>query len=43
MKKLRLFAGMDRVKRTRIVYILLTVGTVAAAFLFVLLNQWAYP
>ena len=42
MKKLRLFAGMDRVKRTRIVYILLTVGTVAAAFLFVLLNQWVF-
>ena len=42
MKKIRLFADMNRVTRTRIVYILLTAGTVAAAFLFVLLNQWIF-
>lgn len=39
MKKIRLFANRDRVGRTRIVYMLLTAGTVAAAFLFVLLNR----
>ena len=38
-KKIRLFANRDRVTRTRIVYIALTVGTVAAAFLLVLLNR----
>ena len=38
MKKIRFFANADRVTRTRIVYLLLTAGTVAAAFLFVLLN-----
>ena len=42
MKKIRLFANLDRVARTRIVYILLTAGTVAAAFLFVLINQWIF-
>ena len=42
MKKIRLFANRDRVGRTRIVYILLTAGTVAAAFLFVLINQWIF-
>ena len=42
MKKIRLFADMNRVTRTRVVYILLTAGTVAAAFLFVLLNQWIF-
>ena len=42
MKKLRLFANLDRVTRTRVVYILLTAGTVAAALLFVLLNQWIF-
>lgn len=42
MKKIRLFANLDRVNRTRVVYILLTVGTVAAAFLFVLLNRWIF-
>lgn len=42
MKKVRLFANTDRVTRTRIVYILLTAGTVAAAFLFVLLNHWIF-
>ena len=42
MKKIRLFANMDRVTRTRVVYILLTAGTVAAALLFVLLNQWIF-
>lgn len=39
MKKIRLFANRDRVTRTRIVYVALTVGTVAVAFLFVLLNR----
>ena len=39
MKKIRLFANRDRVGRTRIVYMLLTAGTVAAAFLFVLINH----
>ena len=39
IKKIRLFADRDRVTRTRIVYVLLTVGTVAAAFLLVLLNR----
>ena len=39
LKKIRLFADRDRVTRTRIVYIALTVGTVAAAFLLVLLNR----
>lgn len=39
MKKIRLFANRDRASRTRIVYVALTVGTVAVAFLFVLLNR----
>ena len=39
MKKIRLFADRDRVTRTRIVYVALTVGTVIAAFLLVLLNR----
>lgn len=39
IKRIRLFADRDRVTRTRIVYVLLTVGTVAAAFLLVLLNR----
>ena len=39
LKRIRLFADRDRVTRTRIVYIALTVGTVAAAFLLVLLNR----
>jgi hypothetical protein len=38
-KKIRFFANRDRVTRTRIVYVALTVGTVAVAFLFVLLNR----
>ena len=42
MKKIRLFANRSRVTRTRIVYIALTVGTVAAAFLLVLLNRWIF-
>ena len=42
MKKIRLFANRSRVDRTRIVYILLTAGTVAAAFLFVLINHWIF-
>ena len=39
MKKIRFFANRDRMTRTRIVYVTLTVGTVAIAFLFVLLNR----
>ena len=39
MKKIRFFANLDRVGRTRVVYILLTAGTVVLAFLFVLLNH----
>ena len=42
MKKIRLFANRDRVTRTRIVYIALTVGTVAIALLLVFLNRWIY-
>ena len=42
MKKIRLFANRDRIGRTRIVYMLLTAGTVIAAFLFVLINQWIF-
>lgn len=42
MKKLRLFANRDRVTRTRIVYIALTVGTVLIAFLLILLNRWIF-
>ncbi len=42
MKKLRLFPNSDRVTRTRIVYIALTAGTVAAALLLVLLNRWIF-
>ena len=42
MKKIRLFANRSRVTRTRIVYFALTVGTVAAAFLLVLLNRWIF-
>lgn len=39
LKKIRLFADRDRVTRTRIVYIALTVGTVAVAFLLVWFNR----
>jgi hypothetical protein len=39
LKKIRLFANRNRVTRTRIVYVALTVGTVIVAFLFVLLNR----
>ena len=42
MKKVRLFANRSRVTRTRIVYIALTAGTVAIAFLLVLLNRWIF-
>ena len=42
MKKVRLFADRDRVTRTRIAYIALTAGTVAIAFLLILLNRWIF-
>lgn len=42
MKRVRLFANRDRVTRTRIVYIALTAGTVAAALLLVFLNRWIF-
>lgn len=42
MKRIRLFANRDRVTRTRIVYIALTAGTVAAALLLVFLNRWIF-
>lgn len=42
MRKVRLFANLDREKRTRIAYIALTAGTVAIAFLLVLLNRWIF-
>ena len=41
-KRIRLFADRDRVTRTRIVYVALTVGTVAVAFLLVLLNRLVF-
>ena len=41
-KKIRLFANRSRVTRTRITYIALTAGTVAAALLLVLLNRWIF-
>ncbi len=42
MKRLRLFADLDRVQRTRIAYIGLTAGTVLVALLLVLLNRWIF-